>query len=551
MERILIAVCGSNDPNPKNDLNLVKDETQDGPILTTIGAVYPLFNRLIVISLGGQRADISFDNRAANVVKIARHRMPQLETELHNLNLEAPHELNDVYSGLVKFLCNRFEQIAFKDVELTVDISPGVPAVQTVWVLIKASGALPIRLIRSLRRGEEKNGKRYSNVIVDKTKLDYNYLETNLRSSFSEQVQMLADAHPINLFRRDIREAGIITENDVLIKQLEKVIHAARGLRHVLITGETGTGKELAAGLYANAILGRSRKNYIAVNCAQFEKKTVASELFGHKRGAFTGAVSEKTGLIRSADKGVLFLDEIGELPMEVQATLLRTIEEQTVRPLGADRSIPINVRFIAATNRNIEEGIAKQTFREDLNYRFHVRVHLPPLRKRTEDIDLLVKHFLKRRSGRDDLTFSPKALQRLRDYPYYGNVRELMNKIDEMLAARQPEDTVIPVQLVNHVLPGGQRVVNSSADLFTISDDLPQILPMITPSDGQSKWDYIVSVFKHHLATALADTHPTCWHGGKPSPKKLGDLVGISDKAMRQNLKGENLLSGDRKKSD
>jgi len=205
----------------------------------------------------------------------------------------------------------------------------------------------------------------------------------------------------------------------------------------VLITGESGTGKELVARALH---LGSSRRNhpFIKVNCAAIPAGLVESELFGHERGAFTGAVSSRAGRFELADGGTLFLDEVSEIPKEIQVKLLRAIQESEFERVGGVKTLRVNVRLIAATNRNLEELIRDNHFREDLYYRLNVvPIHLPALRERLEDLPLLVAHFVQRcneRLGKAVQGLTPAALAALERYPWPGNIRELENLIERMV---------------------------------------------------------------------------------------------------------------------
>jgi DNA-binding NtrC family response regulator len=205
----------------------------------------------------------------------------------------------------------------------------------------------------------------------------------------------------------------------------------------VFIEGESGTGKELAARTIHEQG-PRKGGGFIAVNCGAIPENLLESELFGHARGAFTGALRDKPGLIEEAHGGTFFLDEIGDLPFPLQAKLLRVLEEKRIRRVGENRSRQIDTRFISATNKDIEGEVSRKNFREDLFYRLKIiGIELPPLRERREDIPLLVDHFLDEFSvskGRPRSFFSPLALELLVAYPWPGNVRELQNEIQRCL---------------------------------------------------------------------------------------------------------------------
>jgi two-component system NtrC family response regulator len=201
----------------------------------------------------------------------------------------------------------------------------------------------------------------------------------------------------------------------------------------VLITGESGTGKEVVA----RRIHVRSRRAegpFVAVNCAAIPGELLESELFGHARGAFTGAVRDRAGRFRQAAGGTLFLDEVGEIPLPLQAKLLRVLQERAVDVVGGDRSVPVDVRILAATNRDLPERIREGTFREDLYYRLNVvEIRVPPLRERPEDIPPLVDYFMKETSADRELTVPPAVIEELKSRPWPGNVRELSNACERM----------------------------------------------------------------------------------------------------------------------
>lgn len=208
----------------------------------------------------------------------------------------------------------------------------------------------------------------------------------------------------------------------------------------VLISGETGTGKEVVAHAI-HRLSPRSESLFVAVNCAAIPAEMMESELFGHERGAFTGAIRERLGKFEMADGGTLFLDEITEMPVALQAKLLRALQEGVIERLGGNRTIPVDIRVIAATNRDPQQAVREGRLREDLYYRLNVfRLDLPPLRERRDDISGLARHFLSRRHGK----ISDKALDALQGYAWPGNVRELENVLERaaIMAGGQPIET-------------------------------------------------------------------------------------------------------------
>ncbi|GAB7027368.1 sigma-54-dependent transcriptional regulator [Geotalea toluenoxydans] len=223
-------------------------------------------------------------------------------------------------------------------------------------------------------------------------------------------------------------------------KEMEKVFDVIRKVADteaaILITGESGTGKELVArSIHANS--SRREAPFIAINCAAIPRDLLESELFGHVKGAFTGALRDKTGKFQLADGGTLFLDEVGELPLELQPKLLRALQEKEIEPVGGTKVQKIDVRVVSATNVNIDKAIANGSFREDLYYRLAViPVHLPSLRERRKDIPLLIKYFCGKH-GSENVTLENSALEALVMHSWPGNVRELENTIERLLIMR------------------------------------------------------------------------------------------------------------------
>jgi two-component system nitrogen regulation response regulator NtrX len=205
----------------------------------------------------------------------------------------------------------------------------------------------------------------------------------------------------------------------------------------VLIFGESGTGKELIAHAI-HAASSRSNEPFIEVNCAAIPEELIESELFGHRRGSFIGAMEDKIGKLQKADGGTLFLDEVGDMSLKTQAKVLRALEEQRLEPVGAAEPIKVDVRVVASTNKNLEEEIERGNFREDLFYRLNVvPFHVPPLRERMEDVPLLADYFLNEFTtayGRKPKELTPDAIRTLADYPWPGNVRELRNLMERIV---------------------------------------------------------------------------------------------------------------------
>lgn len=254
----------------------------------------------------------------------------------------------------------------------------------------------------------------------------------------------------------------------------------------VLITGESGTGKELVArAIHFNS--PRKKAPCISINCAGLPESLLESELFGHERGAFTGAIALRKGRFEMADTGTLFLDEIGEMPLPLQPKLLRVLQEQIFERVGGSQSLHVDVRIVAATNKDLKEEVEKGTFREDLYYRLNVlHIHLPPLRERTDDIPMLVSHFIAKQAkqlNRPNLEISPEALRFLNSLPWEGNIRELENTI-ERAAILCSGDRIKPEDVQpDSVNPHETSQWNGTLDidpLIPLDSRLPEVLDII-----------------------------------------------------------------------
>ncbi|MCF8090849.1 MAG: sigma-54 dependent transcriptional regulator [Desulfotignum sp.] len=289
----------------------------------------------------------------------------------------------------------------------------------------------------------------------------------------------------------------------------------------VLIEGESGTGKELVAkSIHYNS--QRKDNSLVAVNCAAFAESLLESELFGHEKGAFTGAAALKKGRFELADKGTLFLDEIGELPMPLQVKLLRVLQEKTIDRVGGTTPIPVDFRLIAATNKTLEEEVAKKRFREDLYYRLNVvKAVIPPLRERPEDIPLLMNHFIKKFTQESESTsrikgISKDAAQILCDHPWSGNVRELENVIERSVILA-PEDIITSADLPPHI----RQTSGSTLDL----EGIPE---------GVGLAETLTAVEKRMIIRAMNLSGNV--------QTKAAQILGIGKSGLNQKLKKYNL---------
>jgi len=302
---------------------------------------------------------------------------------------------------------------------------------------------------------------------VDALKLGaYHYMKKPFKADALRVIVKLAlQTQTLKREVRNLRKGNLeLFENVPLVgagSGLKEIIHQVRELvkypvSTVLLTGESGTGKELVARTIHH-LSERREAPFIEINCASMPVSLLESELFGHEKGAFTDASHRKPGLFEEAHKGTIFLDEIGEMEISIQAKLLRVLEDRKIRRVGGTRAIEVDVRVVAATNRNLREAIREGSFREDLYYRLNVfPIHLPPLRERREDIPVLAKFYLDRFSrafSRNFQEISPEALRMLEEYAWPGNIRELKNII-ERICIMHDGPTLLPIHLPREITP-------------------------------------------------------------------------------------------------
>jgi len=322
--------------------------------------------------------------------------------------------------------------------------------------------------------------------------------------------------------------SNIIGKSPKMQEIFSVVQRIAKTTSTVLISGESGTGKELIArAIHYNS--GR-RGKFVSINCGALPETLLESELFGHERGAFTGAIREKRGLFHEAERGTIFLDEIGETSTAMQIKLLRVLQDRVVRRVGATTESAVDVRVIAATNRDLSESIQKGTFREDLFYRINViPITLPPLRQRREDIPLLVEHFIVKYCKNIGIThkkISADAMRSIEKYHWPGNVRELENVVERMIALEM-SDVLTTKSLPEHVLLGGA--------MPDVTFDLP--------ADGISLQDHLEAIGKIFMLKALERT------GGVQT--QAAELLRMSFRSFRYYAKKYDLIPRDSRQED
>ena len=398
--------------------------------------------------------------------------------------LEDPTDYGAIHTAAVRALDYTRDTFG-ADADLSIHVSPGTPAMQAVWVLL-AKARYPAELIQS----HAKTGVRTVSVPFD---IAAEYVPALLREADGKLARLTAGLPPESPeFDR------IIGRSPAMDRARTRARRIAPHDVTVLIEGESGTGKEL----FARAIHAESRRcrgPFEEVNCGALPEGLVESLLFGHVRGAFSGAVRPHAGHFEAAGGGTLFLDEIGELPLPAQVKILRALLEKTVRRLGSDRPIAIDVRIIAATNRDLRAEVAAGRFREDLYYRLATGViRLPPLRERQGDLTPLIDHFLAAANrkfadqpGIEQKTLSPPARNLLLRHPWPGNVRELQATIDRLVL--WTPDVTVGADDVRHELLG------------TVRDDGSDLLgrPL---GDGLALPSLVADLARHYLERALAE---------------------------------------------
>lgn len=344
-----------------------------------------------------------------------------VETDLFGVELSSPTNYAEIYEQVSREL--KALRLPNDDIELTFHLSPGTPAMTAIWIIL-AKTRFPAKLIQT----SKENGLESVDFIFD---LANEYLPEFLQRS-SERIERLSSAIPTApAFSKLIHRSPVMRERIHLAQKI-----AAHEVP-VLILGETGTGKELFAEAI-HAASSRIGKPFIAVNCGAMPKDLANSELFGHKKGAFTGADSARPGHFREAEGGTLFLDEIGDLPLDSQVRLLRALQQREITPLGESKPVKVNVRIIAATHRDLAKDVAEGRFREDLFHRLAVGIlDLPPLRERDGDLDLLIDHFLNQinrdateKPEAQHKKFSQAARNLLIAHRWPGNIRELYHTL-------------------------------------------------------------------------------------------------------------------------
>jgi DNA-binding NtrC family response regulator len=495
--KALLTFTGFHDPFAPSSTT---GEMRAGPILTVVAE--RSFDRVYLFSTP-KAAELS--EKTATAIT---ERHPGVVVEILEVPLKDPTN----YLGILRQLRSHFKQLnaAHPDAEYFISVSSGTPHMHACWLLLAASGEIPATILQSTPPEFVPEGK----PLVREIDIHQKDFPTITRPLDGPEHEDDDEASIVTA----CRDLGIVGEDPAFRKALHEAhVYSKYDTFHVLLFGETGSGKEHFA-QFIHHLGPRAAKPMVTVNCSSIPENLVESQLFGHKKGSFTGATIDYEGKFKAADRGVLFLDEIGELPLSAQAKLLRALDQGEIEPIGSTKPVKVNVRVIAATHRNLREMVLAGTFREDLYQRFGSSITIPPLRTRKVDIPLLASHLLGawNATHQHQKRLAPASINELIRYPWPGNVRELRRVIQQsaMFATGkliQPDDLRFETPLRTNPI----SALPDPAEGFQVNEFLDEL--------------------KLHLIQRAMELA-----GGVQS--RAARLLGISPQAINQFLKGRNL---------
>jgi DNA-binding NtrC family response regulator len=488
--RILLTFTGFHDPYSKG---LVGEDEQPGPIVSLLQA--RSFDLVYLLST---------PNTERNTAATAAALKGRVELREVALPLQDPTD----YGAILKNLRSITAAVAenFPGAEYFISVASGTPQMHACWVLLTSSGEFPARILH-IRPPRFVTAEIPLVSEIDLTSPDFPVVRARVTA-----VQTADIAAPD--VQEVLSELGLVADHPKMLAALNIAAALAPSSVPVLILGATGTGKELIA-KFIHRLSGRPQENFVALNCAAIPKDLAESVLFGHRKGSFTGATVDQAGKFELADRGTLFLDELGELPLPAQAKLLRVLQDGLVEAIGAKKPRKVDVRVVAATNQSLSRAIRQKEFREDLYYRLNVgEVKLPPLRERRSDIPKLALHVLDRINTtlKRPKRLSQAALARLQGQSWPGNVRDLQNVI-ERSARLAPKDVI-------------------EADDLIISEPVSREDPLSLlpePADGFSMEDFLSSARKQLVLKAM--------EAANGNQSEAARLLGVSPQAVHKYL--------------
>jgi DNA-binding NtrC family response regulator len=496
--KTLLTFTGFHDPFAPS---AATGEERAGPILTVLAE--RAFGQVYLFTTP-KAAEIS--EKTATAIS---ERHPGVKVDILEVPLKDPTN----YLGILRQLRSHFKKlnVAHPDAEYAISVSSGTPHMHACWLLLAASGEIPATILQSTPPEFVPEGR----PLVREIDIHQKDFPTITRPVDGSEPAEDDESSVISA----CRELGIVGDDPAFRRALhEAFVYSQYDDFHILLLGETGSGKEHFA-RFIHHLGPRSNRPMVTVNCSSIPENLVESQLFGHKKGAFTGAASDHEGKFKSADRGVLFLDEIGELPLPAQAKLLRALDQGEIEPVGSNKPVKVNVRVIAATHRNLREMVLAGTFREDLYQRFGSSIAIPPLRARKIDIPILSTHLLTAWNARHQhqKRLSPAAINELIRYPWAGNVRELRRVIQQ-----------------SAMLATG-KVIHPSDLRFEAPMRTNPMSALPDPSEGFKLNEFLDGIKLHQIQRALELS------GGVQA--RAARLLGITPQAINQLLKSRNLL--------
>jgi len=494
---ILLTFTGFHDPYFKG---LIDQEEHPGPILSLL-SVRKFDHAFLFDTPATQRVTVETNKIIGKLHK-------NMEVHILETNLSDPTDYEAILKSLRRHLRRIVEE--FTNARFFIAVASGTPQMHSCWLLLTTSGEIPARILHV--RPPQFATKDHPLVTeVDLSSREFPVVRSQVKQIFKEDIKI--DDYSVRL------QIGIVGDHPAMKRSLEIAAMMATSKAPVLVLGETGTGKELIA-QYIHKLSGRQRESFIVVNCAAIPADLVESILFGHKKGAFTGAVSDQTGKFDMADRGTLFLDEVGDLPLPAQAKLLRVLQDGLLEPVGHSKPHKVDVRIIAATNRDLRKLIKQTKFCEDLFYRLCVgEIKLPALRERRSDIPKLALRILDRlnESMRRPKRLSAGALSRLQSHDWPGNIRDLENVIERS------------IRLCRHdVLDANDLLITEPLTYADPLDALPD------PYEGFSLDDFLGSVRKQMILRAL--------EAANGNQSRAARMLGMTPQAVHKFLQQSKL---------